>query len=473
MSSKSEVAWALEVAEAARRFKLLSYQPYPKQKKFHAMGAEKRERLLMAGNQQGKTYSGAAEFAYHVTGMYPDWWKGWRFEKPIRAWVAGITNEQTRDTAQATLFGPEGQEGTGLIPGANIIDYTWAKGISNFLDTMRVRHITGGESHVNFKSYQQGREKWQGDRIDFVWCDEEPPKELYGEALARTTATGGRTIITFTPLLGMTEVVGWFFPRPNAPHRGLVQMNIDDALHIPKERRDEEIAKYAPHEREARAMGIPMLGSGRVFPVAESLIAIDPEPIPDSWRRILGIDFGWDHPAALAWLAYDPETDIAYVYDAWRESEHTTEQIALVIRSRPNSDWIPVAWPHDGHHHDRGTGVEQAQMYARLGIKMLPEHAGQANGALRIEPGVQAMLDRMRSGRLKVFRNLAPWFDEFRQYHRKDGKIVAQRDDLLSATRYALACIGMARSKSDGRELQRHVASNYDPLTWGEDMRVH
>src|SRR5262245_55342737 len=97
---------------------LASYSPYEKQSQFHAAGAKRRERLLCAGNRFGKTVCGAAEMAYHLTGRYPDWWTGRRFDKPIRAWASGVTNESTRDVVQAKLIGPPFDEsawGTGLI----------------------------------------------------------------------------------------------------------------------------------------------------------------------------------------------------------------------------------------------------------------------------------------------------------------------------------------------------------------------
>jgi len=99
--------------------KLGSYEPYPKQREFHQAGASHRERLLMSGNRFGKTECGAAEMAMHLTGLYPDWWRGKVFDKPVRAWAAGVTGETTRDVLQAKLIGPpfrEGEWGTGMIP---------------------------------------------------------------------------------------------------------------------------------------------------------------------------------------------------------------------------------------------------------------------------------------------------------------------------------------------------------------------
>ena len=47
------------------------------------------------------------------------------------------------------------------------------------------------------------------------------------------------------------------------------------------------------------------------------------------------------------------------------------------------------------------------------------------------------MLDRMQTGRWKVFSTCRAWLEERRLYHRKDGVVVKERDDAISASRYA------------------------------------
>jgi phage terminase large subunit-like protein len=218
-SKKVELAQLLEEqARRKSRNKLLRYQPYTKQASFHAAGATNRERLFMAGNQLGKTLAGGAEWAMHLTGRYPDWWEGKVFPKPVAMWAAGLTGESTRDTVQKMLVGqPERKDawGTGMIPGDAFAETYLARGIPNALDSIVVKHGGGGDvqagrSILGFKSYEKGREKWQGPTLDGVWFDEEPPPDIYSEGLTRTNATGGITMITFTPLLGMSEVVLMF-----------------------------------------------------------------------------------------------------------------------------------------------------------------------------------------------------------------------------------------------------------------------
>lgn len=214
LSAKRRLAELLaEKARRRERTKLFRYHPYAKQREFHAKGATDRERLFMAGNQLGKTYCGCCEVAMHLTGLYPDWWQGRRWDRPVNAWAGSKTGEVTRDGVQRLLVGePRNRAawGTGLIPGNNLISTSSRQGVPDALDGMMVKHVSGGNSTLGFKSYDQGREKWQAATLDLVHLDEEPPMDIYMEALTRTNATGGMVFLTFTPLLGMSDVVHMF-----------------------------------------------------------------------------------------------------------------------------------------------------------------------------------------------------------------------------------------------------------------------
>jgi hypothetical protein len=212
-------------------------------------------------------------------------------------------------------------------------------------------------------------------------------------------------------------------------------MSIDDAEHYTPEQRATIIAGYLPHEREARARGIPVLGSGRVFPIEEELIRCEPIPIPSHWVRINGLDFGWDHPFGAVNCVWDKDTDTFYVCKEYREREQTPVVHAAAIK--PWGAWVPCAWPHDGLQHDKGSGEDLAKQYADQGLEMLPEKATFEDGGYGVEAGVIEMLDRMKTGRWKVFSTCGSWFGEFRLYHREEGLIVKLNDDLLSASRYA------------------------------------
>jgi len=160
-----------EAERRQSRTKLLRYRPYPKQAAFHAAGAVHRQRLLMAGNQLGKTTCGAAEAAFHLTGKYPDWWVGRRWDRPVRVWAASETWDVTRDGVHRLLIGEpkdQSQWGTGLIPGADLEDWSRRQGAPDALDSAIIKHVSDGHSTLGFKSFDQGRTKWQRETLRLV-----------------------------------------------------------------------------------------------------------------------------------------------------------------------------------------------------------------------------------------------------------------------------------------------------------------
>ena len=96
----------------------------------------------------------------------------------------------------------------------------------------------------------------------------------------------------------MSTVVQRFLSSSSAlhPDRAVICATIDDAPHFSEADKARIVASYAPHEREARTKGVPVLGSGRIFPVKEETLAIEHREFPRHWPRIGGMDFGWDHP---------------------------------------------------------------------------------------------------------------------------------------------------------------------------------
>jgi len=184
---------------------------YPKHLQFFEAGRFYKERGFIAGNRVGKTLAGGTELTYHLTGEYPDWWPGRRFDEPTRCIAAGDTYESTRDIIQNKLCGPWEDIGTGLIPGDAIIGRDLRAGVSKAMSEVYVRHVSGGTSTLSLRSYDQGRKLFQGVERHFCWCDEEPPLDIWTEMLTRTMAVGdfagGLMIGTFTPLSGMSDVV--------------------------------------------------------------------------------------------------------------------------------------------------------------------------------------------------------------------------------------------------------------------------
>ena len=401
------------------------------------------ECCLCAANQIGKTYLGTTLDAFHLTGQYPDDYPGHRFDFAPLCWGLGYSLEKTRDLLQTALFGKfvNGAFEGGLVPAEKIHDWESATGVPNAMRTVRVKH-TKGISSIQFWSYSQGQHAIMGDVVDWFHVDEEPKDQaIRPQILTRTIngdkGHGGRGIYTFTPENGKTELVLQFMETPS-PDQFWMNKGWEDAPHMTAEKRERLLAQYPAHQRDMRSKGIPMLGQGRIFDLADDVIACDPFEVPEFFFTIGGVDFGWDHPAALARLVWDKDEDVVYVTNAWKQ-QHCSANDAWGA----NKDWLqglPISWPQDGLQHEKGRddAVEQAELWRRAGFTMLPEWAQFLSGSRSVEQGLYEMNDAMIKGKFKVFRSLVPFFDEFRQYHRDEkGKVVAIRDDILAAVRYA------------------------------------
>ena len=446
-----DLATVLAVAAEKRRRdahrKLFYYEPYPFQGQFHEASLDNSQVLLMAANRVGKTYCGSMELAFHLTGLYPTWWKGRTFSRPIRAWAAGNTNDKTRDILQSSLLGDPkdpGAFGTGSVPGELITGTTRKPGIPNALSAFAVRHVSGGNSVCAFKAYEMGPEAFMGESLDLILLDEEPPEGIYSQCLVRVLDRHGIVLLTFTPEQGSTALVQGFLVS-RKPGQVIINATWDDAPHLDADTKVQILEAIPEHERKMRSMGIPMLGSGLVFPISEDRIRCAKIDFPSYIPRIGGMDFGYDHPTAAVDCAWDRDTNTFYVLRCYRKPKLILSQYAKEIREFMGE--TRVAWPHDGGKHDPGSGQGLANQYRAAGIKMLPYHAtnppgpGQVEGqgGNSVEPGLQAMLTDMEGGRFKVLDTPenALWFQEFRMYHRKDGMVVKLMDDLMSATRYA------------------------------------
>lgn len=454
-----------DIEEYKRTHRLEFYEPYEFQKKFHHATASGEFvpvnsdhnklhlaiiRALQCANQIGKSTAGGMETSMHLTGLYPSWWEGHVFKHPIEALCSSTTNETTKDRCQTELMGDpadDGAMGTGSIPKYCLGQETRKPGVPNALESVMVKHFTDGVfdgwSKCYFKSYDQGAKKFMGYRLDWFWDDEEPPRDILSQQQRSCIATDGVGCITYTPEEGMTEVVHEVMHDPK-PGWALITATWDDAPHMTPEKRNQKLMQYPAHEREMRSKGVPMVGTGLVWPVTEDQISCEPFEIPRHFARIFGFDIGWDHPSALACIAIDRDKDKVYVYDVHRVSKAVIPVISSAIKQR--GQWVPVMWPHDGMKNDPRSGKPIADLYRHEGVNMHrdcftnPPVPGQkeGQGGNGVEVGLLEILTMMETGRFKVFSTCKEWFDEWRMYHRKDGQVVKLMDDLMSATRYAV-----------------------------------
>lgn len=432
--------------------KLFTYYPdkgdlrrelYPKHTQFFEAGAKHRERLFMAANRIGKTEgAGGYELALHLTGQYPAWWKGRRFDRPISAWAAGDTGKTVREIIQKKLLGDVFDQGTGLLPQDSILRVTRKQGVSDAVDTIQVKHISGGTSTLVLKSYDQKRISFQGSEQDVIWLDEECDLDIYTECLLRTMTNNGIIMMTFTPLLGMSEVVMSFLPngqmRENTDAAKYVVMATwEDCGHLTEAMKTELWNSIPPFQRDARSKGVPQLGSGAIYPVPESDFVVDDFQIPPHFLKCYGLDVGWNRTAA-PWGAYDKENDTVYLY-----AEHYRGQAEPSIHAeaiKAKGKWIPGVIDPAARGRAQRDGHQLIEDYKNLGLDIEVAFNG-------VESGIYEVWQRLSTGRLKVFRSMSNWLFEFRLYRRdENGKIVKSNDHLMDATRY-LIMSGLERAK--------------------------
>lgn len=444
-AEKEEYLQLLEEKErraATYRYRGVFAGLYVWQKEFIADTGKYSQVCLIAANRIGKTYTGSYMDAIHALGEYPDDWEGHRFDHAPLIWCLGYSGEKTRDLLQAAIVGRkigDTFEG-GLIPPERIVGYESMAGTPNAIRTALIKHSSGGTSRIQFWSYSQGQHALMGDDVDWFHIDEEPEDpEIYPQVLVRTAAgdkgNGGRGILTFTPENGRTDLVIQFMDSPS-PAQVCMQKGWDDAPHLSEKVKAELLASFPVHQREMRTKGVPMLGHGRIYDIAEESITCQPFPIPAHWFVLDGMDFGWDHPQAQIQLVWDKDGDAFYVTRAWKE------RLVMPIQAwGATKSWsanVPTAWPSDGLQTEKGSAKQQKSYYEDAGFKMIGVHATWPDGGNGVEAGVRELRDLMLTGKFKVFAGLRDWFDELLQYHRDpNGKIVKLKDDMLDATRYA------------------------------------
>lgn len=452
-SMNPQVALAMAVDQLARiaaESKLFTYYPddgplrrelYKKHMLFFEMGASCSIRCFMAANRVGKSEGGGGyEMTLHLTGRYPKWWKGAMFDAPVNAWSAGDTGKSVRDIIQAKLLGPWGQFGTGLIPKEDIVKWTSKSGVPEAVDTLTVKHydqdgLYDGNSIIAFKSYDQGRESFQGTEQDVIWLDEESNESIRSECILRLMTTNGILMETFTPLRGLTPVVMTYLPDGECAdgiavngQRAMIMAGWDDVPHLTEAQKALMLSETPPYLRDARSKGVPSLGAGAIYPVPESEVFIDDFAVPQHWVRLYALDVGWNRTAAL-WGAWDRDSDTIYCYAEHYKGQAEPSIHADAIKARGK---IPGVIDPAARGRSQRDGEQLLQNYKDLGLQLTLANNG-------VESGILEVWQRLSTGRLKIFKSLVSLKSEYRIYRRDEkGHIVKQNDHLMDTMRYLI-----------------------------------
>ena len=452
---------------------------YPWQRKAIKFTADHKVTGVICGNQMGKSEVCCAVLACHLLGIYPDWWEGKKFDRPVKIMAAGVDSNHNKNVLQDRLFGTNNKRmnadiGSGMIPRENIIMQSLVASRGDAIESAKFKHSSGGTSELIFRAYSQGRVAAQGFPADIIMIDEQPNDEFWKEALTRTKATQGHVICSFTPLEGMTSLIenlldlpaeeeaedDIFGPKCRTDGRwAMVRASWFDAPHIIENDPNavEEAKREYTYDYQARVYGIPVVGSGRIYPHPFDKITYNPVNynINETWRHLIGVDFGWtkNDPSAMVLLAYNEDTDEIFITEEWKGS--TTTDREFVKRVNFIDAQVPVAWPRDGSKaSDWKGGGTIADKLREMGLNMLnkPFHNPigpdkQKNNYL--DPGFQEINARFATNRLKISTDCTELLKEIEQYGYgktvngdSTGKPKDKSDDhLCDAMRYAVMTV--------------------------------
>lgn len=456
----------------------------PKHKAFFDASAKYNEVCFLAANRVGKSICGAYALACHLTGNYPSWWEGRKFDHPIKAWAIGKDARATRDTLQKELLGGIGEWGTGMIPAHALGKFFALQGTPQAIDVVKIKHISGGWSELGFKNCQQDVGSFMGTSRHVILGDEEITLEIYNECNIRTATTNGLIMLTFTPLDGLTPLVVNFCKRADYlvgakpivsvdqdledageedgeqavgfhTSKAVIQAGWDDVPWLDAETKFRLLEDTPIHLRDARSKGLPAMGSGNVYSIPLEAVLEAPFAIPESWPRMYGLDVGWNRTAAV-WGALDPATDTLHIYDEHYRGKEEPFVHAYSIRAR--GEWIHGAIDPASRGRSQIDGKRLISDYKELGLILF-------DAKNEVESGLLNTQQRLQSGRLRIFSTCVNLQKEYMLYRRdKHGKVIKENDHALDALRYVVNNLERMISKQEVKEIS---GVKYKKTTYG------
>lgn len=299
-----------------------------KQLSFHK--CLKKNRWVFGGNRSGKTECGAVESLYMALGIHPYR----QNKKQVFGWVVSLSSQVQRDVAQAKILH--------YLNPRKIVDVTMSAGKKDspeygVIDQIRVKNALGGVSVIGFKSCDQGREKFQGSSLDFVWFDEEPPEDIYRECRMRLLDRGGEMFGTMTPLKGLTFLYDEIYLNgKNSPEVWCEFMEWADNPFLCKEEVDALTASLSDDQLQSRRYGRFSSVAGLVYPEFDpSVHIIDPFPVPKDWYDNISIDPGLNNPLSAHWYAVDYDGNIYVIaehFEGGRDIDYHARKISEVCK---------------------------------------------------------------------------------------------------------------------------------------------
>jgi len=436
------------------------FRPFEHQRRFFRTGASDR-RGILAANRIGKTVSTCYETAMHLTGRYPDWWDGRRFDHPVSAMVAGEGWSQVALVLQNELLGTNDVKirqniGTGAIPRDAIVLDTMRSDGANCIG-VEIRHRSGANSYLLFANYTQEVRQMQGFKLNLAVFDEQPPDDFFSEIVTRTATTQGQVLCSFTPLKGLNGLVSKFWNREEGYEH--IRVSWDDVPEydpwgepfLLRETRLQLERDYLPHERDARRNGIPVMGRGAVFQIrtwptyrqgdydfrnrldVERVIALDLGLVND--RTVISLMY-WMPQIQEAWL--DRQVVVRGIEEA-----NPVNWINHLMR--PEVFGAPIVLPPDAGTPGRYTmsALSIRQLFEEYELNVYPDpirNPPDSEGRTTNHKsfGINVMRQMLELGTLHINENCVEFIREAQNYYADEQGRFSDPDDCIDSARYAL-----------------------------------
>lgn len=422
---------AARASEPLRRYN--ADKVHLKQAEFHR--ATQRNRWVFGGNRSGKTECGAVESVWLALGEHP-----YKPNRPdVQGWVVSLTQQVQRDVAQSKILK--------YLPPRRIEDVVMTSGRKGspeygIIDHILVRNAFGGISKLGFKSCDQGREKFQGASLDFVWFDEEPPLDVYEECRMRVFDRSGYIFGTMTPLKGLTWVYDEIeLNSRNDPEVWCTHMEWKDNPYLDPAEVENMSAVMSADEQQSRRYGRFFAGEGLVYPEFDpARHVIDPFDVPPEWQCAVSIDPGLNNPTSCHFYAVDFDGAIYVVgehYERGRGIDWHAEKI-LALADR-------LGWRRDTSGRLRAlidSAASQRTLASEKSVAELFYERGIAVNT-RVNKDLYSGIQRVKSlfsrvpTRIFIFRDCVNLIRELKGYWWGDGDRPRKVDDhALDELRY-------------------------------------
>lgn len=430
---------------------------HKKQMAFHR--CLKRNRWVFGGNRSGKTECGAVETVWLSRGIHPF--------RPNRAgtscWVVSLSERVQREVAQQKIL--------------HYLDRSWIEQVVmrqgsrdspeyGVIDYLIIRNVFGSVSKIAFKSCQSGREKFQGASLDFVWFDEEPPRDIYEECRMRILDRSGEIFGTMTPLKGLTWVYDEIYLNKN--HSDEVWCEFMEWADNPFLSQSEVAAMseaLSADALESRRYGRFKAFGGLVYPEFSEANVIEPFPVPEEWQDKLSIDPGLNNPLSCHWYARDFDGNVYVIaehYEAKRDVAYHAEKIREISRL--------LNWHTDKFGRISALIDSAANQRTLNGAKSVAELFAEQGISVntRVNKDVYTGVNKVKSllkpldgpPKLYVFSCCHHMISEFKGYFWGEGDSPIKKDDhAMDELRYyvcSLTDIGAFGRASSAREIAAH-----------------